>query len=125
MSADALLLIIESQTDRLTSLSFAGSMPSKIFEYLYAGKPILAIVPPGPERRLLERHRSVYLAEPNDPPSVTRALLEMLAQPWVRGGTVAVTRGDLQAFDRRALTRQLSSVLSQAGAQPSATRTRE
>jgi len=116
-SADALLLLIESPLGRKTSESYAGSLPAKIFEYLYAGKPILGIVPEGDEAVMLRRSGLGYIAEPNDPASVKRALLSLLN---ARGQAAAPDWGFIRNFDRRELTGRLASVFHSLSA-----RTRE
>jgi len=107
-TADALLFVIESPQGKESSMAFSGSMPSKIFEYLYTGRPILAIVPPGPERRLLEEYGPAFFADPNDYVSVKHALWELIRACRVPGKLPLANEHLVQRFDRRRLTCQLA-----------------
>jgi glycosyltransferase involved in cell wall biosynthesis len=99
--ADALLLVIESRDGIEASAGFAGSMPAKIFEYMFTGKPVLAIVPPGPEEQLLRDAGIGFIARPNDPVSVKRALMEVIAACNGTGGKAAAPdREFIRQFDR-------------------------
>lgn len=52
----------------------------KLYEYLGAGKPILACVPEGVARKSLENHGAVILTEPDDVNAICNAILEYYAQ---------------------------------------------
>jgi glycosyltransferase involved in cell wall biosynthesis len=112
-SADALLLIIESTKGRRASEEFAGSVPAKIYEYLYLMKPILAIIPPGPERSLLQQCGAHYVAEPNDRVSVKKALSDILKMPREKKNRFTMSPDFIGRFDRRRLTGQLAAVFNE------------
>ena len=120
-SADVLLLIIESPEGAEKSASYAGFMPAKIFEYLYTGKPILGIVPEGPEAEMLRKSRLGVLARPNDAASVKRALAALLGNRGERN------KPDpdwdfIRTFDRRRLAGRLASVFHELSGGPAAGR---
>ena len=109
LSADALLLLVESPLGQEATQAYSGSMPAKIYEYLFMGKPILGIVPEGAEADMLRKSRLGWIAQPNDAESVKQTLTELLE---TRGGG---RRPDpdwdfIRTFDRRDLTRRLASV---------------
>jgi glycosyltransferase involved in cell wall biosynthesis len=114
LSADALLLIIESPQGKDASYSFSGSMPSKIFEYMFSQKPILAIIPRGPERQLLEEYGPVFLADPNDSNSVKHALVNLIETSKALNRTILPKGEVIRKFDRRNLTLQLIELFTHA-----------
>lgn len=75
LGADVLLLIADP---------LAGGrdlVPLKTFEYLRAGRPILALVPEGESARLLARMGGAVIAHPSDVEAITRALRQVLLEP--------------------------------------------
>jgi glycosyltransferase involved in cell wall biosynthesis len=107
-SADALFLIIESSKGKKISREFAGSMPAKIFEYLYTGKPVLAIIPPGPEYKILKRAGIGFFAEPNNEKSIKNALLELYHKTAIKKNKIMPDWEFIELFERRKLTNLLS-----------------
>jgi glycosyltransferase involved in cell wall biosynthesis len=71
LGAGALLLV--------TDAGMAGRelVPLKTFEYLRAGRPILALVPEGEARNLLRRCGGAFCAEPEDPDAVAGAIVRL------------------------------------------------
>ena len=61
-SADLLFLPMQKLAQGLR----AGNVPGKTYEYLASGRPILAAVPEGDARNLLERAGATYICEPDD-----------------------------------------------------------
>jgi len=55
-------------------------VPGKTYEYLAAGRPILAALPEGDARDLVERSGRGYLADPCDPDAIADALAQVLRQ---------------------------------------------
>lgn len=89
----------------------AGVVPAKLFEYLYAGPPILALVPEGEAATMVRRLAQGSVVTDGDPGSVAREL-----RYWHR-----VWRGeidppspaphvDLASYQRRALASELAGV---------------
>ena len=70
-SADLLFLPMQKLAPGLRS----GNVPGKTYEYLASGRPILAAVPEGDARDLLERAGAAYVCEPDD----VAAMKEILA----------------------------------------------
>jgi glycosyltransferase involved in cell wall biosynthesis len=72
--ADGLCLLLANAPDA------ARVMPAKLFEYMAARRPILAVVPPGEVRDLLEGHPAALVCDPGDPPSIAEALRREIAR---------------------------------------------
>jgi glycosyltransferase involved in cell wall biosynthesis len=112
LSADAILFMIESAEGRNVSEAYAGFIPAKLFECLYAKKPILAIVPPGPEYDMIREAGLGIFARPNDTASVGDALVTLIErhrQGMLRGEPNTKM---IAAFDRRHLAEQLAKALN-------------
>ena len=113
MDSDILLLIIESLKGREFSYEFSGSVPAKIFEYIYTGVPILAIVPPGFEADLIRKTATGFIAEPNNVNAVKELLYELYRN--YKEGTLKIEpdREEINKYDRRVLTEKLSGVFEE------------
>jgi Glycosyltransferase len=112
-NSDALLLLMESALGPETSAKFAGSLPSKIFEYLYAAKPILAIIPEGPEKELLKEAGHDFFARPNDPESIKQAILSLFKQYRSKNQAFPPHWDFIRTFDRKVQTEKLAKHLSE------------
>jgi len=91
----------------------AGISTSKLFEYIGSRKPILALVPEGEARTLLQEYGAAYLAPPHDVPAIACALARIYtdwkAQRLPEGKAEVVNR-----HSRRLLTRHLAEVFTMA-----------
>jgi glycosyltransferase involved in cell wall biosynthesis len=94
-------------------------MTGKIFEYLAADRPILALAPAGAAADLIQEARSGYLVDPQDSQAIARQLV-LLYQKWSRGELVYPSAGEgearteiLNRFDRRQLTGKLAKLLDE------------
>lgn len=105
--ADLLLLVVD-QVERADQI-FTG----KVFEYLGAGRPILALVPPGsPLAEVLASSGVGLLAPPEDPEGIARAL----AEAWARREDPQRPDREVRSrFDARAQAGQLARLLEAAG----------
>ena len=103
LAASDVLLLLQSSPDTV------GLVPAKLYEYLRAQKPVLALVPAGATAEVLSITGGGWAISPQN----SKALCEALAKAF-RGwqdGTLADHRADmsvLRRFDRRELTRQLA-----------------
>src|SRR5690606_32934233 len=88
--ADLLFLPMQ----RMPEGTRAGIVPAKTYEYLASGAPILAAVPAGDARDLLEEAGNAAICEPADTAGIKRAVLDRLAS-WRAGATPAAPRGDV------------------------------
>jgi glycosyltransferase involved in cell wall biosynthesis len=117
--ADALFLPLHDLPPGRRSLI----VPGKTYEYLAAGRPILACVPAGDARDLVERTGRGYLAAPCDPASIASALGD-LHRDWTAGRLDESPRPDwICEYDRRALTSRLAAFLDRTTAAPGGSRT--
>lgn len=91
----------------------ARVVPAKVFEYMAARKPILAIAPKGELWDLLRGYPRASLFVPGDTDGIA-GYLAREAQSHVTGGAPATAAWDVSLFDRRARARQLATVLDSA-----------
>lgn len=112
LGADVLLLVVAAGPGS------AGVLTGKIFEYLAARRPILALAPPGAAADLVRESRSGVVVDPDDGPAIERRLVEWYGL-WQRGElTCAGDAAVVQRFNRRRLTQALAEALDCAAVQP-------
>ena len=89
----------------------ATIVPGKMYEYLAAGPPVLAVVPDGDARDILAAAGNCYLVRPSDVIGMASAL-ERALKNW-RDGTAPKRppAALLAQYERRQLTRQLARIL--------------
>ncbi len=91
---------------------FAGALPNKVFDYLAAGRPILASAPVGELTRLVDVAGCGWNVAPEDPAAMATAIREAAADP-----AGARRRGEqgreyaLAHYDRRALAARFVSLV--------------
>ncbi len=100
-SAEVLLLLLTGTTSR-------DVVPGKIFEYLRAGRPILAIIPPGETAELLHRYAPGAAIVENTVEAIARAIVEVLGR---RRGEALVDVVGVRQFERRQLAADFARVL--------------
>jgi len=110
MNSALLLYIIESLESKKLSYEFSGVLPAKIFEYIYTGVPILAIVPPGFEADLIEKTKTGYVAEPNNVSAVKKLLYYLYKR--YKEGTLKIDsdQAEVNKYDRKILTGKLADL---------------
>jgi glycosyltransferase involved in cell wall biosynthesis len=110
-SADLLFLPMQKLSDGKRSTT----VPGKTYEYLAAGRPILAAVPPGDARDILLEAGNAYICEPDDVEAMTEALTTAVRR-WRAGEAVPAPAPEVvQRYERRALAARLASVLTSVG----------
>lgn len=103
--SDALLLVM-SRGEKSR-----GWIPSKFFQYLGTGNPVLALAPEGEVRDILAATRGGICVEPDDVAGASRAL-ETLYEGWVNGTALAQSDASaVAAYERRNLTAKLARAL--------------
>ena len=86
-------------------------VPGKIFEYMAAGKPILAIARPGDVTSILEKSNVALVADPDNTSEIREALLKLLRQ-WQQGVLHREPNYEyINRFSRKELTSKLSNML--------------
>lgn len=109
--ADALVLVVGGGQGDAVS----GWLPGKIFEYLRAGRPILALGDPaGDAAALVERHGRGRIVAPDDAAGIASAVDALVRDG--AGATIGRNAGadSVQVFERRVLAGQLADVLRDA-----------
>lgn len=109
-AADALLLLQASEDT-------VDLVPAKLYEYLRAQKPTLALVHPGAVRDVLVETGGGWAADPRDAGRLDAVLGELIGA-W-REDRLADHCADLQVlrrFDRRTLTGELAAVFDRVAA---------
>ena len=87
------------------------TISGKLFEYLRAGKLILAFCDEGPEATLIRNTKSGVVVGTKDVDEATEIILD-LYDKWRNGGLEAGSNeSTVQQFDRKELTKKLASLL--------------
>ena len=105
LRADALLLIVDEA---------AGSeeiVPGKVFEYIGAQRPIIALAPEGAIAELMRETRSGYVAPNQDIPAIKAAFIECYQNFLYDKKNFQQDREAVKRYDRREITRQLATLL--------------
>lgn len=101
-----LLLLLVNQTD-----DAPGRLPSKLYEYLGARRPVLALSPlRGDAARILEETGAgeLFLAEEEE---AIRLYVGQCYRAWKAGGS-EVMIGETMVYSRRAITKRLAGLLN-------------
>jgi glycosyltransferase involved in cell wall biosynthesis len=102
--SDALLLVL-SRGEKSR-----GWIPSKFFQYLGTGNPILAMAPEGEVREILRETGAGACVEPDDAAGASR-VIEGLYDAWASGTLVARRSEAANRYERRELTAKLAAAL--------------
>jgi glycosyltransferase involved in cell wall biosynthesis len=112
LAADLLLLVVGSGPGS------SAVATGKIYEYLAAGKPILALTPASAAADLLEEAQVGMIAPPDDPKAIASALTR-LYRDWREGRLQAAPDPSFLArYDRRNQTARLAQIFDELS-QPS------
>jgi glycosyltransferase involved in cell wall biosynthesis len=104
-SVSALLILGADDTDRFC-------VATKTYEYLWARRPILALVPRGPIQRLVEEEGCGRAVSPADVAAISDAVRAFL-RDHAAGRLGSTASRAVDRFDRKSLTREFASVLGQ------------
>jgi glycosyltransferase involved in cell wall biosynthesis len=105
LRSDALLLIVDEA---------AGSdeiVPGKVFEYIGAQRPIIALAPEGAIAGLMRETRSGLVASNQDIPAIKAAFIECYDNFLYHKPKFEQDREAVKRYDRREITRQLAALL--------------
>jgi glycosyltransferase involved in cell wall biosynthesis len=106
--ADVLLLLVPRAGGRGLSV-----LSGKVYEYLAAGRPVLALVPPdGAAAGLIQEAEAGWVADPDDVSAIAAALGDV-ASAWEAGElpTTALSPAWRERLDRRTRSRELAVLL--------------
>lgn len=107
-SADLLFLPMHDVPGRRLTI-----VPCKTYEYLGSGRPILAAVPEGDARDLLEAAGTARIVGPADVEGMESALADALAAHELGAPPPVASATVLERIERRYLTRQVAALLSE------------
>ncbi|WP_067849148.1 glycosyltransferase family 4 protein [Alicyclobacillus mali (ex Roth et al. 2021)] len=99
LAADATLLIGDQ------SAQAKDYVPGKLYEYLYAGRPILAMLREGEAADLVRREQAGIVVPPDHPDAIAQAMLHLMEKP------VTERRTWNPAYSRRAQAQQLARLM--------------
>ncbi len=87
--------------------------PNKLYEYMAARRPILALLPPGAASSVLNEGPFGRVVSPTDPQAIAAALLNLFHA--IRAGTEPTQMADtiINRFDRREIAHRLASFLDE------------
>jgi colanic acid biosynthesis glycosyl transferase WcaI len=105
-SADVLLVVLESNASRY-------SVPSKVLNYLCAGRPVLALLPPdNAVAQMVEAAEAGIVVAPGDADAASAALNSLLASPVARAAMgTAARRFAERTFDVTCVGERFESLL--------------
>jgi glycosyltransferase involved in cell wall biosynthesis len=107
--ADLLFLPMHKMPDGMK----AGIVPGKAYEYMAAGRPILATVPESDAKEFVTKAGTGVVCAPGDVPGMLAALKDQHAK-WKSGATRPDWNGDfVRQFERKNLTVKLAAYLDQ------------
>ncbi len=107
-SADLLFLPMQKMPPGVR----AAIVPGKLYEYLAAGRPILAAVPEGDARDILAQAGTAYLCEPDDVSAMVDAVSRELERRESGASPPSVPPELRARFERRALAARYAELLS-------------
>lgn len=114
---DLLLFIIGGSLEGCPSSR--GCVSGKLYEYLAAGKPILALAEEGPIRELIEESRCGAFVDRRDVEKIKKAIFEF-NRKFKQGALRTDANWDyIRNFERRRLTGRLANTLNQLSAESS------
>jgi glycosyltransferase involved in cell wall biosynthesis len=88
-------------------------VPGKTYEYMAAGRPILAAVPNGDARDFLEQSGTALICQPDDVSGMVRHL-DQIYSKWKTGdGAVNPNWDFIKGFERRHLTHKLAEFFNE------------
>ena len=108
MRAAHVLLLIKHTEPR-----FTGLIPGKLYEYMGADRPILALVPPSEAADLVHGLGWGEVAPPNDAVGIAAALAKLLAHHEAGTLPQAYERRSRERFDRRTQAHDVAALLAQ------------
>ena len=99
----------------LGDAALAYATPTKLFEYIDLEKPVLAVVPPGATRRLIEDMEIGLVADIDDVEGLAQHLYDLFSQPLLRRKFEANIRGVKDRFSAGQQVEKWKKVVRQIG----------
>jgi len=96
---------------------FAGALPNKVFDYLAAGRPVLAAAPAGELTRLVDRAGCGWNVPPEDPAAMAAAIRQAADDPdGARARGAAGQQHALAEYDRAVLAGRFVALVDELAA---------
>ncbi len=92
-------------------------IPSKVPEYLYLKKPILAIIPDGELKQLIEKLKAGIVVEPADIEGIGNAIYELYNRYKNNSLNVVLDEESVKKFDYKILSKKMADVLLSVSAE--------
>ncbi|MBF8248632.1 MAG: glycosyl transferase, group 1, partial [Bacteroidetes bacterium] len=108
LRAHALLLVVDEAKES------GEIVPGKVFEYVGAKRPIIALAPEGAIAQLIKETKTGYVAHNQDIAAIKAAFLECYRNFLYHRKTFRPNRGAVKRYERREATRQLARLLDLA-----------
>jgi glycosyltransferase involved in cell wall biosynthesis len=105
-SADLLFLPMHDLPEGRRALT----VPGKTYEYLASGRPILAAVPDGDARDMLERAGTAVLCRPADVPGIARVIGEQIERKQRGAPPPELDTAMVARYERRRLSERLAGL---------------
>jgi len=86
---------------------------AKLYEYLAAKKPILALIPGGVAEKLIRKLDAGLIVHPNDESAIRKAILDYYER-WLNGTLVIDNPKSFPQYERKTLTGSLAKCLNEA-----------
>ncbi len=99
-----------------------GWIPSKLFQYLGSGNPLIALVPDGDVKDIIRRTEAGIALEPDDVAGVEQAILTLYRQYEQATTTYQPNWEQIEQFEARQLTHQLGECLDGVAGGPAQAR---
>jgi glycosyltransferase involved in cell wall biosynthesis len=106
MQSDALLLVVDETDDS------AEIVPGKVFEYLGAQRPIIALAPKGAISDLMEETGAGIVAHNQDIVGIQQAFMTFYRSFLGEASMYQPNRSAVARYDRRVITGELASILN-------------
>jgi len=91
----------------------AGEIPGKVFEYMAANLPVLAVAWPGDVAAILQESGLGYVVAPNDEMGIENSLVELFELKKSRKQYVYPNKEYIEGFEREKLTGKLAAMLDE------------
>jgi glycosyltransferase involved in cell wall biosynthesis len=108
LQAGALLLVVDEAKES------EEIVPGKVFEYVGAQRPIIALAPEGAVAQLLRETNAGVVARHQDIPAIKRAFLECYRNFLYHRKNFRPNRAAMKQYERKEITRRLAQLLDSA-----------